>query len=153
MFITRWSAFKCHVTFTGLFTFISMKPEQNLQKVSCKHRKCRLLLVAECDFTEMKSSWFSIMTTRERDLILMIKAYSICFLLRTEEHLMSHCIIGILYWVEDTKKPDARRQNLIDVRSIWSAVCGLEERPTGINVKLKRKGPQVTWKFSKSRTY
>lgn len=101
----------------------------------------------------MKSSWFSIMTTREWGLILMIKAYSICFLLRTEEHLMSRCIIGLLYWVEDTEKPDALKQNWIAVRSIWSAVCGLVDRPTGINVEWKTKGPQVTWTFSKTRTY
>lgn len=107
----------------------------------------------ECDFTEIKSSWFSIMATREWGLILMIKAYSICFLLRTEEHLMSCCIIGLLYWVEDTEKPDALKQNLIDIRSIWSTVCGLVDRPTGINVKWKTKGPQVTWKFSKTRKY
>lgn len=95
---------------------------------------------------------FSIMTTKGWGLILMIKASSRCFLLRTEEHLMSWCIIGHLYWVEDTEKPVALKQNWIGVQSIRSTVCGLVDRPTGINVEWKTKGSQVTWTFRKTRT-
>lgn len=96
---------------------------------------------------------FSIMTTKRKGSDSHDQSILHMFFLRTEEHLMSRCIIGHLYWVEDTEKPNALKQNWIDVQSIWNAVCGLVDKTTGISVEWKTKGPQVTWTFSKTRTY